>query len=87
MNLLQPTGMLKECTLTPAQEKYVWKNYKRMSIQEMARNQRMNFMKISRNMAFLKLEQPRRAPVASKRAEPERPGIFNIDRYARTYLI
>lgn len=80
----QPAPVLKKCTLSPAQEQYVRDNHGHMTIEEMAGNLRLNVMKVSRNMDFLNLKQPRRAPVATKvLKEPERRGFFNVERYAK----
>lgn len=83
----QETYLLKECTLTATQEKYVRANYNHMAITEMASNLGLNCMKVARNMAFLGLKATVRGRVATKVKDFDNAGFFNLGAYAKIATI
>lgn len=81
------TVILKKCSLTAKQKQYVMDNYNHMTIEEMARNLNLNFMKVGRNMRVLGLEATIRARPKTKVIEMDTKGFFNVDKYAKKYAI
>ncbi len=77
---------IKNVTLTPNQEVYVRRNYRRMTTAEMGTALGISQSKVSENMVLMGLKAPERKTPAKKDAGVRR-GYFNEKDYARTASI